>query len=104
MLRNAFDAIATEGTLRNILRAITFARTPSDQLRVVVDSGGITVSNQPTVTVAAANNGSFDMAGAGVQINPWTRNSWNMVDARYQYGEIEVGNFQAGPRQRWTFS
>lgn len=102
MLRNAFDLLATEGTLRNLLRAMTFAKTSSDQLRVNVDNN---VNVVGTITAVVNNGGN---AGASMQLaanNPglWSQTSWNATDARYQYGETLVGNYIQN-RQRWVVS
>lgn len=98
MLRNAFDLLATEGTLRNLLRAVTFAKTSSDQLRVNVD-------NAITVTAANVYNSltNASMMGANNQQPHWGAASWNAMDARYPYGEALVGNYIQN-RQRWTVS
>lgn len=42
-LRNAFDALATETTLRRLYNSLNFARDALDRMRVVVDGGGIEV-------------------------------------------------------------
>lgn len=96
MLRNAFDLIATEGTLRNILRAVTFARTPADQLRVNVD-------NQASVQIWAGNTNSA-MQGAVNQPGLWVQGAWNAIDARYEFGETLNMNFIQNTRNRWTIT
>ena len=98
-LRNAFDLLATEGTLRQLLRQLSFARTPTDQLRVVVENTLPGVNN-----VYVYNAGSqASMVNAGVNPQHWGPVSWNTVDARYAYGEQLVGNYIQN-RERWTFS
>ena len=98
MLRNAFDALATEGTLRNLLRQLTFAKTPTDQLRVIVENG-LSIGQAPVFN----GNVNAAMTGAANQPQHWGPVSWNTVDARYQYGEQLVGNYIQN-RERWTFS
>lgn len=95
MLRNAFDLLATEGTLRQILRQLTYAKTSSDQLRVNVD-------NQPAVTLQNSSTSTL-MAGAAVNPQLWGSTSWNTVDARYAFGEQQIMNFIQN-RERWTIS
>lgn len=95
MLRNMFDAVATEGTLRQLLRQLTFPRTITDVLRVNVD-------NSPQATIYSGNTNS-SMAGAVNQPAHWGAVSWNTVDARYAFGEQQVLNYIQN-RERWTFS
>lgn len=98
MLRNAFDMLATEGTLKQLLRQLSFARTATDQLRVSVD-------NSPNVTQAGIFNGNSNtsMSAAANQPAHWGPVSWNSVDARYQYGEQLIGNYIQN-RERWVIS
>lgn len=96
MLRNAFDALATEGTLRQLLRQLFFAKDTSDRLRVIID-------NSPTMVVNAGNTAS-SMQGAGQAPGPWTNSSWNVVDQRWDYGNGLNGVFFNSNRNRWTFS
>lgn len=97
-LRNMFDMVATEGTLRQLLRQLTFAKTPQDALRVNVENG-------VSVTGAIVNNGGSTTAMQGAALNPafWGATSWNTVDARYAFGEQQIMNFIQN-RERWTFS
>lgn len=99
MLKNAFDLIATEGTLRNILRAVTFSRDLQDRLRVSVDN---TVNIAGNIGLQNASNSST-MAGGGLNPTHWGSNSWNSVDARYAFGEQQIMNFIQN-RERWTIS
>lgn len=99
MLRNAFDLLATEGTLRQILRAITFPRNTQDVLRVNVDNT-VTVSGTVAMNNAATGN---TMQGAGTHPAFWGAVSWNTVDARYAFGEQQIATYIQN-RERWTFS
>lgn len=101
MLRNMFDMVATEGTLRQLLRQLTFAKDLQDRLRVTVDN---TVAIG-TVNNAVVNNAASTTVMQGAGLNPahWGANSWNTVDARYQYGEQQMFTFIQN-RERWTFS
>lgn len=93
-LRNAFEELGTEGTLRKILRAVQFAKDSADRMQVVV-------SNQATVSVVAANQGN-SLNGLGVA--PYAPTAWNAHDVRAEYQELSHQSFQSGPRVRWTIS
>lgn len=101
MLRNAFDLLATEGTLKQLLRQLSFARTNQDQLRVIVD--GTPNINGTVVSSVYVGNNQASMVNAANQPILWGNSAWNSVDARYAYGESLVGNYIQN-RQRWTFS
>lgn len=95
MLRNMFDMVATEGTLRQLLRQLTFAKDLQDRLRVSVDAiPAVTIYNASTVTT---------MQNANTSPALWGATSWNTVDARYAYGEQQMFTFIQN-RERWTFS
>jgi len=92
---NMFGELALESTLRKILSAITFAKTPSDQLRVITDSGSATTS-----TVYAAGTS----ANIGVtNLVPFGALSWNAHDIREQYMYESQLNFMQA-RNRWTIT
>lgn len=104
MLRNAFDELSTESTLGRILEALrtiirqqTYARTPQDQLRVNVD-------NQISASIYQGNNGSQHMQGALNNPALWSNTSWNMMDARFPYGEQLNADFILSTRNRWTIT
>ena len=87
-LRNAFEGLATERTLRSLLRNLNLAKTSSDQLRVVVDSGAVNT----TVYWANANTyPSWYSTGAATS-----------MDAREQQAELSRANFHAVRNQRWS--
>jgi hypothetical protein len=92
-LKNAFEEIATERTARLILAATNYARDINDRMRVVVDSGSITVNQQYM-------NGS---STAG------TYRVWNDVNAIFTMDPREVQR-QASlingeiARQKWSYS
>lgn len=94
MLRNAFDYLATEGTLRQLVRQLLFSKDPQDRLRIVVD-------NSPTVMVYSGNTLS-NMQYAAVNPPHWSPSSWNIVDDRWEYGNGLNGVFNS-TRSRWTF-
>ena len=93
-LRNAFEELATETTLRKLVKAVTFARDLNQRLRVVVDSGSISVTGGPYL------NGSTT---AG------TYRSWYDVSATFSVEQREIerqASLQRGmiSRQKWTYS
>lgn len=87
-LRNAFEAIATEGTLRRLLEQLRFAKDSSDRMRVTVDV-------MPTTTVTL-NAGSAISA-------PYAAGSWNLMDQRQEMQEMTLQTFQA-TRNRWSIT
>lgn len=95
MLRNAFDALATEGTLRQLVRQLLFAKDTQDRLRVIVDA-------QPAITIFSGNSSS-SLQGAGQNPGPWTSSAWNVVDQRWDYGNGLNGVFNS-TRSRWTIT
>jgi len=94
-LRNAFEEIATERTLRKLLEHMRFAKDSSDRMRVTVD-------NQPSVTVWSNNTGTA-VAGAGTQPGLFQPSSWNIMDGREEFREITQQTFQI-TRNRWTIT
>lgn len=99
-LRNAFDLLGTESTLRKILSAVTFAKSSSDQLRVVTDSGSTVAVSSGTISVFGANvNG---VVGA-TNVAPYAGTSWNDHDIREQYQVQTQQNFMI-TRNRWTIT
>jgi hypothetical protein len=109
-LRNAFDDLGLESTLRKILNAITFARTNQDQLRVVVDSGTIGtvtgITNGVNSLVQAGNNSASATTG-GVYTTGGTiayaSAAWNLQDAREiarEASEVQLIH----TRNRWTIA
>lgn len=102
MLRNAFEAIATESSLGkvvqllgNIQRAVTWARDTQD--RMIVN-----VAQTPN---SVQNNGSSTNTMQGAALNPahWGSLSWNTVDDRWSYGNGLNGVFNS-TRSRWTIT
>lgn len=96
-LRNAFEDMATERTLRLLLAAANYARDINDRMRVVVDG---TVTTSTTITTGPYLNGSSAVGTYRLWNDP---NAVFSVDQRetqrqasLQYGEIQ--------RQRWTYS
>lgn len=88
-LRNAFEGLATERSLRNLIRNLTLAKTASDQLRVVIDSGGQLSSS----TYWANGNTYTTYYGSG---------SPGSMDAREQEAEMSRVNFNTIRNQRWS--
>lgn len=89
MLRNAFDLVATETTLRNILRAVTFAKTTTDQLRAIVDSGTISAT-------------SYFGNTTGVAPAPYALGAPNAHDSRELMMQTTQAAFNATIQQRWN--
>lgn len=92
-LRNAFEEVATERTLRLVLAATNYARDINDRMRVIVDGGTITAGN-------LYMNGS---TSTGLY------RPWNDVNAVYTVDQREMqrlDSLQAGmqARQKWSYS
>lgn len=95
-LRNAFEAMATEGTLRRILAAVSFSRDSSDRMRVVVD-------NAPQAIVYVGNS-STSINAAGLQRTMFDASAIYMVDEREQQRVQSEQAFNQVRTQRWSFS
>lgn len=95
VMRNAFEEMATERTMRLILAAVSYARDINDRLRVTVD-------NQVSTTVSAGPymNGS---ASAGTARLLYDVNATFTVDDRDEMRAATQHNARAA-RQRWTYS
>ena len=91
-LRNAFEELTTEGTLRRLLQAVSFARDANDRMRVVVDSGTISGLNQINW---GQNNGQPNYYGTG---------SPNSMDMRDMYRMAMRTNAMMARHNRWTFT
>jgi hypothetical protein len=89
------DFNVVEDYLRRILRAVSYARTVNDQLRVNVD-------NQPGVYVYMGNS-STSIQQAGLQVTAYANNSWNIDDAR-EIARRASEQQWAITRQRWTIT
>jgi hypothetical protein len=90
-LRNAFDGVSTDAFLRRLLVQLHFAKTATDELRVVVDSG---TSN---VAINWANNGGYSQFYAG-------SGSPNSMDAREQMRAQSRANMQQVRATRWSIT
>lgn len=93
-LRNAFEAIATEGTLRRLLDQLRFSKDSSDRMRVAVDTwpGSVVVYGNGTNAIVAATS-----------ITPYSGTSWNAMDARAEMQEMSLQAAQI-QRNRWTIT
>jgi hypothetical protein len=95
-LKNAFENLGTENALRRIANLLTFARTSSDQIRTVVDSG--------TVTANVYSRNSTTNQQNDASPNWYTINTWNMIDAREPL-KTQMNAAAADARKnRWTVS
>lgn len=99
-LRNAFEEIGLEATLRKILAAVTYARTPIDQMRVVVDSGSITTASGSTTVVYTGQTATAPASAVQLYYN---NTSWNVVDAREPLREASEQHFVL-TRNRWSIT
>lgn len=97
MLRNAFDLLGTETTLRKILAAVSFSRTNTDAMRVNVENAASVTS---AVNMANSTN---TIVGGAVQVSPFANNSWNIMDAREPMRDQSLMAFQQ-TRNRWTIT
>jgi len=94
-LMNAFELLGTESTLKKILKAVTYARDVSDQMRVVV-------SNSPQVLVHPRNDGTN---GFNAAHTAWfAAGSVFSVDEREQQRVQSEQAFNQVRTQRWSFS
>lgn len=93
-LRNAFEEMATESTLRRLLEHMRFAKDASDRLRVSVDT-------MPQSTVYTANT-SAGIQGVATSA-PFGPNTWNQNDARHEMQEFSLQTFTM-TRNRWTIT
>lgn len=92
MIFNAFEGIATESTLKAILRVVTYAKDINDRLQV-------SVVNQVPVSIYA-NNSSGSVGAANIV--PFSTGSWNVTDVREEIMISQQQNFLIS-RSRWTF-
>ena len=92
-LRNAFDGLATESSLRRIANLLGFARDTTDRLRVVVESSAISLYNRSSGNAVAGSDG-------GTWYNA---TSWNTVDSRDPLRWQHRNNFNYVRQTRWTF-
>jgi hypothetical protein len=92
-LRNAFDNLGTESALRRIASMLNFARTSSDQLRVIVD-------NQQAVSIYSRNS-STTLTNSTLNYNDAA--AWNAVDARDPIRQQYRANANFTAKNRWTY-
>jgi len=92
-LRNAFDNLGTESALRRIANLLNFARTSSDQIRTVVDSGSVTIYNR-----ASGTNMTNDTS-----LSYQSSTSWNSTDAREPLRQQYRSNTMFVAKNRWTY-
>lgn len=87
-------AIAVEQAVRQSIqapRALQYARTASDQMRVNVDSGTVNTL------------GVINMWSSGNYASYYTSGGLQSVDKRHQQAELANANFYAIRHNRWTF-
>jgi hypothetical protein len=89
------DFSIVEDYLRRILRAVSYARTSGDQLRVNVD-------NQ-VPTYIYMGNSSTSVQQAALQLSQYATNTWNVDDAREVARRASEQQW-AITRQRWTIT
>lgn len=93
-LRNAFGDLGLEGTLRSILRAVTFPRDTSERLRVSVDTW-------PGSVIVYANGSNVPIGS--VNIIPHSSGSFNVTDAREDMMIAMQSNY-INQRNRWSIT
>ena len=92
-LRNAFEAVATESTLRRLLAVASYARDVNARLRVVI-------YNAPPALLYRANS-----RDPTVNRHPFGDvNAVFMVDEREQQRVQSEQSFNQVRTQRWSFS
>lgn len=99
-LRNAFEEIATESTLRQLVRIfqegrfLPYSKDVNDRMRVIVD-------NQAASSVYMGNTSA---APGASNIAPWASSSGGLLmDDRAEQQDFTLLNFQ-NTRSRWTIS
>lgn len=98
-LRNAFEEMATESTLRQLVRIfqegrfLPYAKTSTDAMRVNVD-------NQAAATMYLGNTSSTPGSS---NIAPWTASAGLLMDDRAEQQDFTLLNF-TNSRSRWTIS
>jgi hypothetical protein len=98
-LRNAFDNLATESSLRRLANLLTFARDSADRIRVVVDGGTIGGTVQSNIFNVAST-----ASPTGGNSSPYYSSvSWNSVDARESLRLSHTQRSDFVKRNRWTF-
>lgn len=101
-LRNAFEGLGTESTLKRILKAVSFIKDPNGRMRVVIDN---TSTSPVVVAQSGATAGVVNAvlwANAGVAAGWYTQGGPNSVDAREQLRYQMRGVYEQR-RSRWTF-
>lgn len=88
-LRNAFEGLATERSLRALIRNLNLAKTNNDVLRVVVDSGGSMTT-------------SLYWMGGNVWQSYYGTGAPTAMDAREQQAAASRANFAAARQTRWS--
>lgn len=90
-LRNAFEEMATEGTLRRILDNLRFARDINDRIQVVVSSGATDI----TAIRWGSNNSqaTWYSTGAG-----------SSMDQRENQRQLARANMLTARHSRWTIT
>jgi len=101
-LRNAFDGLATEGTLGKIIAILQGLQRNTNYARDVQDRLRVTVDNSVNASVSNGANNSATMQGGGLNPLHWGTNSWNLADDRWEFGNALNGVFNS-TRNRWTF-
>lgn len=93
-LKNAFDGLATEGTLKRLISMLGFARDGQDRLRIIVEG--------TATTALYARNTTTNMSGSDSQIH-YSSSTWNAIDARDPYRMQMTQRSDFIKTNRWTY-
>lgn len=93
-LRNAFDGMATETTLRRLYNSLNYARDAFDRLRVIPEGGYI--SDSGIVAMMWGNRDTYPTW--------YGRGAPTSMDAREQQRAQMKSNFNNVRMNRWTIT
>lgn len=98
-LRNAFEEMATEGTLRQLVRIfqegrfMPYSKDLQDRMRIIVD-------NQPAIANYLANTSGVPGSS---NVTPWGNNTGLLMDDRAEAQDFTFQNFNF-TRNRWSIT
>lgn len=115
-LRNAFEGLATDAMLRRIAHLVNYARTASDQMRVVVDGGSLALGAAlPAGTNGIGNVGlitgsnpighvSLQWLNQGQYAAWYSQNAPGSMDAREQHKLAARAAANQARNDRWRYT
>lgn len=100
MLRNAFDGLATESTLKRLISLLNFARDPQDRMRVIVDGGSLAATQAVRANITYGDSNS----GNGYVLWYATVGSPASTDPRDELRSTTKSLNQQTRNQKWTYT